>query len=334
MALPAIVLLMFLVGSKGIDRAESVLDKQKRHFVDEHSADLDHEAFLGKDHAHDFDELTADESKARLAALLPKVDADSDGDIDIDELQRWIKVQIMDYVERDAQKALPQEDTNKDGIVSWDEYIVNTFGEQYLSAANGNLDHVKNDDEDDDIDDDDDDDEDDVDDDLDPDHYLLYIKRDKMRFNLADEDDDMKLNFQEFQAFLHPEEFGHMADVVVEETLEDMDEDKDGKISLNEYVGDFIDGDDEEDQDWVDREKKNFKEIKDVNKDGYLDREELAAWVGPQESSYSLEEARHLIDKADANKDGVLSYQEVLESHDLFVGSQVTDFGRILHEEL
>ena len=35
-------------------------------------SDVDHEAFMGKDHAHDFDDLSEDESKARLAALLPK----------------------------------------------------------------------------------------------------------------------------------------------------------------------------------------------------------------------------------------------------------------------
>ena len=29
-------------------------------------------------------------------------------------------------------QALPQEDTNKDGIVSWEEYVTNTFGKQYL----------------------------------------------------------------------------------------------------------------------------------------------------------------------------------------------------------
>lgn len=41
-----------------------------------------------------------------------------------------------------------------------------------------------------------------------------------------------------------------------------------------------------------------------------------------------------LFQKADQNKDGVLSYQEVIENYDVFVGSQATDYGRILHEEL
>ena len=33
-----------------------------------------------------------------------RVDTDGDGDIDEDELQKWIKLQIMDYVQRDAQQ--------------------------------------------------------------------------------------------------------------------------------------------------------------------------------------------------------------------------------------
>ena len=41
--------------------------------------------------------------------------------------------------------------------------------------------------------------------------FLRYVKRDKVRFDLADVDDDSILNFEEFTAFLHPEEFEHMA---------------------------------------------------------------------------------------------------------------------------
>ena len=33
-----------------------------------------------------------------------RVDTDGDGDIDEAELEKWIKIQIMDYVHRDAQQ--------------------------------------------------------------------------------------------------------------------------------------------------------------------------------------------------------------------------------------
>ena len=63
--------------------------------------------------------------------------------------------------------------------------------------------------------------------------------RDRRRWDLADEDKDGKLQQTEFQNFLHPEEAEHMRDIVVQETLEDIDTDGDGKISLEEYIGDM-----------------------------------------------------------------------------------------------
>ena len=46
-------------------------------------------------------------------------------------------------------------------------------------------------------------------------------------------------------------------------------------------------------------------------------------------------ETKHLINEADNDDDGVLTKEEIVEKHDLFVGSQATDFGDILlrHDE-
>ena len=63
------------------------------------------------------------------------------------------------------------------------------------------------------------------------------IGRDERRYKRADKDIDGKLNREEFTAFLHPENDEDMKGIVVEETLEDIDKDKDGFISLDEYVG-------------------------------------------------------------------------------------------------
>ena len=47
--------------------------------------------------------------------------------------------------------------------------------------------------------------------------------RDKRRWDLADENKDGRLSKEEFSHFLHPEEAEHMRDIVVQETLEDID---------------------------------------------------------------------------------------------------------------
>ena len=51
------------------------------------------------------------------------------------------------------------------------------------------------------------------------------------------QDKDGKLSRAEFSTFLHPEEAEHMRNVVVTETIEDIDTDGDGKISVDEYIG-------------------------------------------------------------------------------------------------
>lgn len=81
---------------------------------------------------------------------------------------------------------------------------------------------------------------------------------------MADQDSDMKANKEEFTAFLHPEEYEHMKDIVVlvsytqtlnllllpshcqlfpfsfQETMEDIDKNGDGFIDLDEYIGELL----------------------------------------------------------------------------------------------
>ena len=51
------------------------------------------------------------------------------------------------------------------------------------------------------------------------------IDRDERRWKKADSDSDGQLTKVEFQSFLHPEDHPNMVDIVVLETLEDMDKD-------------------------------------------------------------------------------------------------------------
>lgn len=131
-----------------------------------------------------------------------------------------------------------------------------------------------------------------------------------------------------------------MYDVVVDETLEDIDHDHDGKISESEYISDMYSPEDGQSSqsavpEWVNREREQFHNYRDRNKDGYLDREEIKEWILPANYDHAEAEAKHLIYEADANKDGVLSRDEILDNYDVFVGSQATDFGEALtkHDE-
>lgn len=129
--------------------------------------------------------------------------------------------------------------------------------------------------------------------------------------------------------------------IVVEETLEDIDRNGDGKVSLSEYIADLYapedikaDGNTMVPQ-WVNREKEQFVEYHDKNKDGFLDRDEIRDWIVPANFDHAEAEAKHLVYEADGNKDGVLSKDEILDNYSAFVGSQATDFGEALtrHDE-
>ena len=69
--------------------------------------------------------------------------------------------------------------------------------------------------------------------------YKDMLTRDKRRWEKSDINKDNKITKEEYTAFLHPEEYNHMKDVVVDETLQDIDKDGDGFVSLDEYLGKF-----------------------------------------------------------------------------------------------
>ena len=64
-----------------------------------------------------------------------------------------------------------------------------------------------------------------------------------------------------------------MSEVVLTEIIEDMDVDRDGEVSLEEYIADIIN---DEDEDSIkDSERDNFNNNLDHDKNGKLDRDEV-----------------------------------------------------------
>ncbi|XP_028603651.2 calumenin isoform X2 [Podarcis muralis] len=274
---------------------------------DAQNFDYDHDAFLGADEAKTFDQLTPEESKERLGMIVSKIDTDKDGFVTEGELKAWIKKAQKKYVYDNVEHQWQEYDMNQDGLISWDEYRNVTYG-TYL-------------------------------DDPDPDdgfNYKQMMVRDERRFKMADKDGDLIATKEEFTAFLHPEEYEYMKDIVVQETMEDIDKNGDGVIDLEEYIGDMYSHDgDAEEPEWVKTEREQFVEFRDKNRDGKMDKEETKDWILPSDYDHAEAEARHLVYESDQNKDGKLSKEEIVDKYDLFVGSQATDFGEALvrHDE-
>ncbi|XP_045176474.2 calumenin-B-like isoform X4 [Mercenaria mercenaria] len=285
------------------DRVHEQKLSEKQHEVEgEHNNDYDHDAFLGQKEARDFDQLTPEESKEKLGFIVDKIDRNHDAFITEDELQHWIQYVQKKYIIEDTERMWKEHEVG-DGKLTWESYRQRTYGYE----------HEQGDDSED----------------------FNEMLRDERKFGVADIDGDGKLNFEEFAAFEHPEDYKHMADVVILETMEDIDKDKDGKISLDEYIGDMWPNKDEDEPEWVKGEREQFSSYRDTNGDGFMDKDEVKNWIIPPNYDHSEAEAKHLIYETDENKDGVLTKQEILDKYDIFVGSQATDFGDALtrHDE-
>ncbi|XP_013787349.1 calumenin-like [Limulus polyphemus] len=315
-----ICILLMAVGSaipKPQDEKKRVMDKplsDEQHYSDdsEHNMDYDHEAFLGEDEAKTFEDLTPEESKQRLGIIVDKIDKDKDGFVDQKELQDWIQYTQKRYILDDVDRQWKAHNPDKKEILMWEDYRKVTYG---FSDDLENVDES----------------------DSEGVTYKEMILRDQRRWKAADRDGDNGLSKEEFADFLHPEEAKHMHDIVIQETLEDIDKDKDGKVSLEEYIGDMYGGagEGEDEPDWVKNERDQFTTFRDKNKDGLMDKEEVKEWILPPDYDHSESEARHLIYESDSDKDQKLTKEEILEKYDLFVGSQATDFGEALmrHDE-
>lgn len=255
----------------------------------------DHEAFLGEKEAKTFDQLTPEESKERLGKIVDKIDVDQDGLVTLEELKQWILTSQKSYIVEDIERQWKSHNPDEKESILWEEYKKSSYG--FLDEPDNGISKE------------------------DVQIYQNMINRDKRRWDLADLDQDQALTKAEFANFLHPEESEHMRDVVVDETLEDVDKDKDGKVSLDEYINDIYASDaaGNDVPDWIHVEKEQFSNHRDKDKDGFMDKDEVRDWVLPQDFDQSEAEAKHLINEADADKVSCIQMSHLNRNAHFFV---------------
>merc|ERR1719446_775781 len=119
-------------------------------------------------------------------------------------------------------------------------------------------------------------------------------------FTASDKDGDLSLNKEEVVSFTHPGIDSDVEEAVAKVELQLKDKNGDGKLSLEEFAGEKFSGG-----------QDVFKRL-DINHDGFMDLKEFSVY----ESGRFFEEdgLSTLIDNADADKDGFVTLQELLDS--------------------
>lgn len=269
----------------------------------EHHSEFDHEAILGSvKEAEEFDNLSPEESKKRLAVLVTKMDLNQDEFVDRHELKAWILRSFKSLLEEESTDRFEDIDTDGNDQITWEEYYADTYGMES------------------------DDDDEDGQRQFDPtkEEEKKLIADDKEMFEAADENRDGKLDPAEFVQFMSPEEFPQMFSVVLNQTLRNKDSNGDGRIDFQEYAAEQSRNHDKE---WLITEKDRFDNDYDKDGDGYLNGNEILSWILPSNDEVADDEVAHLFASADDDHDDRLAYKEIIDKYDIFVGSEATDYG-------
>ena len=256
----------------------------------------------------DVSEISYESKLRRLGEIVDKIDKDEDKKVTKDELIAWICYMQTRDIKADADQQFKLHDINKDEKVAWEEYKENTYGflsEEQVKADNAQF------------------------------GYEYMLNRDKRRWNAADLNQDNFCSEEEFYSFLHPEQVDHTKNIVVKETIEDIDKNKDGVIDIQEYIDEMVElYHSQPEPPWVEKERENFLKNKDRDHDNVLSEAEVRAWLLPDDHNRIDDEASYLISEADDNNDGELSKAEILRHYQKFAVSQATAWGdELKHDE-
>lgn len=246
------------------------------------------------------------------------MDVNRDGYVDRNELIDWIHRSMLALDQEETDERFDDVDDDHDDYVTWSEYARDAFLDE------DEPDKISVDAED-----------------------VKLMEEDRGYFAAADVNADGRLDKNEFAAFQNPEHHTHMHDTLIAITLKEKDVDRDGRISMTEFMGEigkrrhFAElisfAGDNPNSEWYAVERDRFREDYDRDHDGYLDAIEMRAWLVPDTKQTSIEETDHLFAQADKNRDDLLSVDEIVDEYRTFVGSEATNYGEHLekiHEEL
>lgn len=280
-----------------------------------------HEAFLGRLVDEGKLNLKDLDGSKKLIEIFHKVDINGNHNVDRQELAKWIHERIQehyDYALKVNNDNFKKADQNNDGILNLREYMQGLtkddqvendalkLGEQSEEELKGLMEEI--------------------------------MSEDLNRWNKADRNKDSTLSQDEFLSFQHPEHNEQSIEAMAEDLMAQMDDDRDLKLSMDEFVrvppGEVDDPDEKaEDDRYFNERRSEFSEQMDVDKDTKVSMEELIQYLDPRHKQHAVKEADYLMSVADSDHDGELSEKEMIINYKLFTGSSMASSPKILHEE-
>jgi len=222
--------------------------------------------------------------------------------VDVQELQAWCVKAFDQFETDDVREEFQMIDSNKDGFVTWDEFVEDMFGEDFSQTDSDT-------------------------------RTIQLFKKDKKLYGVADSSSDGKLDLTEYFVFRIPRTNSETKRIVYEDAMDNHDDDKDGAISIDEFLKA---NSDEGEKDFGEMDSDRFRDEFDEDGNGVLTGDEVFKWMDPDNREDAYDEADHLMSECDADNDEKLSAEEIVNNHDLWVESDATDYGKKLlmnHDE-
>lgn len=263
-----------------------------------HDPSFDHPIVLGShDKASEFAELPASEARKRLQEILGETDTNGDRMLNEKEMYEWILQSFRSLDKEEAKERLKAADRDSSGELSWPEYLLAAFSARDIDGENANLRTLAGKPVD--------------------DATAKRMSRERELWEEADTDGDEKLSLDEFINFNYPGLSPPML-VVAHRQLMAKDDNGDDTLSFEELYSDSNYQHIPMEDRWL--MAKVLNDL-DGNNDNKITSDELRSYLIDPYHTDVHRQVTHLMEGTDDNLDGFLSFQEVVDNIDNFVGS-------------